>query len=72
MSVPTNRESACTCDLSWTEEQKILLRIYIVDSNLGNCLMAFGFKNDEVGIRLNKRTELFMDDYVGFADGRTI
>lgn len=67
---PSNRELHCMSDLSWVEERKILLRVYIVDSSLGNCFMTFGFKNDEIGIMLNKRAEFFMDDYVGFAGGR--
>lgn len=67
VDVPSNRELACMADLSWTEEKKILLRVYIVDSSLENCFMTFGFKNDEVGVIMNKRAEFFMDDYVGFA-----
>ena len=69
MDVPSNRELACMADLSWTEEKKILLRVYIVDSSLGNCFMTFGFKGNEVGIMMNKRAEFFMDDYMGFAGG---
>ena len=37
VDVPSNRGLACMADLSWTEEKEILLRIYIVDSSLGNC-----------------------------------
>lgn len=69
VDVPSGRELACMADLSWTEEKKILLRVYIVDSSLGNCFMTFGFKGNEVGVMMNKRAEFFMDEYVGFAGG---
>ena len=72
VDMPSNRELACMADLSWTEEKKILLRIYIVDSSLGNCFMTFGFKENEVGVMMNKRAEFFMDDYIGFAGGRVL
>ena len=70
VGVPANRELNCLADLSWTEEKKILLRVYVTDTNLGSCFMTFGFKDDEVGIMLNKRAEFFMEDYVGYAGGK--
>lgn len=69
VSTPSNRELACMADASWTEEKKILLRAYIVDSSFGNCFMTFGFKGKEVGVMMNKRAEFFMEDYEGFAGG---
>ena len=69
VDTPSNREFDCMADLSWTEEKKVLLRVYVVDSSLGNCFMTFGFKGKEVGVMMNKRAEFFMDDYVGFAGG---
>lgn len=68
--VSGNREFACLADGSWTEEKKFLLRVYIIDNSFGNCFMTFGFKDDEVGLMLNKRAEFFMEDYAGFAGGR--
>ena len=70
VSVPANREFDCLADLSWTEEKKILLRVYITDTNFGSCFMTFGFKNEEVGIMLNRRAEFYMEDYQGFAGGK--
>lgn len=72
VDTPSNRELDSMSDLSWTEEKKILLRNYIVDSSLGNCFMTFGFKGDEVGVMLNKRAEFFMDDYQGYAGGKAV
>lgn len=70
VGVPANRELDCLADLSWTEEKKILLRVYITDTNFGSCFMTFGFKNDQVGIMLNKRAEFFMEGYQGYAGGK--
>ena len=66
---PANRELDCMAAASWTEEKKLLLRVFITDTNFGNCYMTFGFKGDEVGVMLCKRAEMFMDDYQGMAGG---
>ncbi len=67
---PADRALDCMASASWTEERKLLLRIYIVDSSLGNCFMTFGFKGEEVGVMMYKRAEFFLDDYCGFAGGK--
>ncbi len=69
VDLPSNRELNAMFSANWVEEKKILVRNYIVDTNLGNCFMTFGFKGDEVGLAFNKRAEFFMDDYAGFAGG---
>ena len=66
---PANRELDCMAAASWTEEKKLLLRVFITDTSFGNCYMTFGFKNNEVGVMLCKRAELFMDDYQGMTGG---
>lgn len=70
VDVPSNRELACMSSAGWTEEKKLLLRVYITDSSLGNCFMTFGFKGDDVGVSMFKRAEFFMDGYQGFAGGK--
>lgn len=69
VDTPSNREFASLTDLSWPEEKKILLRVYIIDSSLGNWFSTFSFKGDEVGIVMEKRAEFFMAGYQGFAGG---
>ncbi len=70
VDTPANRELDALFSADWVEERKLLVRSYIVDTNLGNCFMTFGFKGEEVGLAFNKRAEFFMDDYAGFAGGR--
>ena len=69
VDTPSNREFQCMASAGWTEETKLLLRVYITDSSLGHCFMTFGFKGKEVGLSLFKRAEFFMDGYQGFAGG---
>ena len=68
--VPSNRELNYMASASWTEEKKLLIRVYIIDTNFGNCFMTFGFRGDEVGLLFSKRAEFFLSDYVGFGGGR--
>ena len=70
VDVPANRELNCLADCSWTEEKKVLLRVYIIDNSFGNCFMTFGFKGNEVGVMMHKTAEFFLQEYVGFAGGR--
>lgn len=70
VGVPANREFNCLADLSWTEEKKILLRVYITDTNFGSCFMTFGFKSDKVGVMFNRRAEFYLEDYQGCAGGK--
>ena len=72
VDAPANRELDCMTSAGWTEEKKLLLRVYITDINIGNCFMNFAFKGEkgeEVGVLFMKRAEFFMDDYQGFAGG---
>ncbi len=70
VDVPANRELNCLADGSWTEDKKILLRVFIVDTCFGNCFMTFGFKGGEVGVMMHKTAEFFLNEYVGFAGGQ--
>ena len=69
VDVPAGRELDALFIANWTEEKKLLLRNYIIDTNFGNCFMTFGFKGNEIGIMMHKRAEFFMDEYQGFAGG---
>lgn len=69
VDAPANRELNALFSATWLEENKILVRNYIIDTSFGNCFMTFGFKADEVGLMFNKRAEFFMDDYCGFGGG---
>ena len=67
LTVPGNREQNCTAVCEWTEEQKLLLRVYVIDNSLGNLFVTIGFKGNEAGLICRKTAEFFMDDYHGDA-----
>lgn len=69
VDTPANREFDCLCTASWVEDRKILLRVYVIDTSLGNCFMTFGFKKDQIGVYMSKKAEFFMDEYNGYACG---
>lgn len=66
---PANRELNSLTACEWLEEKKLLLRIYITDTSFGNCFAVFSFKDDVVGVELNKTAEFFLDDYHGMTYG---
>ncbi len=53
----------------WPEENKLLLRINIIDKYFGNLTLAFGFRDNKIGFRASKAAEGFLDDYEGLAGG---
>ncbi len=69
MHHPANREFDARFNASWNEEDRLLLRNYIVDINLANCFMSFIFKGDEVGVVMNVDSELMLEEYQGVAGG---
>ena len=68
---PSNREFDSLSIAEWTENKKLLLRSYIIDTNFANVFMSFGFKDDEVGCLFRTRAEWCLEDYSGFAGGKT-
>lgn len=67
---PAGRGLNYMASASWISQNQLLIRVYIIDTNFGNCFMTFGFKGDEVGLHFTKRAEFFLDDYVGYGGGK--
>lgn len=70
IGVPADRGLQARFIAEWTEEKKVLLRAYIIDTNFANLFMTFGFKGDEVGCMFWTRAEMCLEKYTGFAGGR--
>lgn len=62
----------CAVSADWPEEQKLRLKIQIIDKYFGNGSMEFGFKGDLVGIYMTKTAEAFLEEYEGHAIGRLV
>ena len=60
-----NRNYRCMATAAWTEAQKFVLRVYVIDDYFGNMAATFGFKGDEAGVIMTKYAEDFMQEYNG-------
>ena len=69
---PSGEMYKCMAVARWTEENKLVIRCYIIDDYLGNMTITLGFKGDELGVYMSKTAEWFLDEYDGFAGGRLI
>ena len=47
----------------WPEEQKLRIRVQIIDKYFGNLAIVFGFRNEkQVSVRMVKAAEHFLDE----------
>ena len=60
----------CAASAAWIEDQKLQIKVQIIDTYFGNIFMNFGFKDDEIGVYMEKAAEYFLTEYKGFAAGR--
>ncbi len=58
---------------AWVEEQKLRLRVQVIDRYFGLLVITIGFRDPEwVSIRMEKSAEDFFDTYQGWLIGRAI
>ena len=57
---------------AWTEENKLHIKVQIIDKYFGVLDMAFGFKGDAVSVQMVKTAEAFLDEYSGIANGKAV
>lgn len=62
----------CAVSADWPEEQKLRIKVQIIDKYFGNMSMEFGFKGDMVGIFMTKNAEAFLEEYHGYANGKRV
>ncbi|HHY82878.1 MAG TPA: serine hydrolase [Clostridiales bacterium] len=72
IGTPGGRMYKCMAAARWTEENKLVIRCYIIDCYLGNLTVTLSYKGDEIGVCMTKTAEWFLDEYEGFAGGRII
>lgn len=65
-------EYACMASAAWIDAQTLNLEVYITDDYLGGLRISFAFKGDEIGVFMTKQAEWFLDEYEGFAGGRSV
>ena len=62
----------CAASAIWTEPQKLMIKVQIIDKYFGNLNITLGFVDDKISIRMEKFAEDFLKEYQGFATGRMI
>ena len=55
----------CAACAVWREEQKLLLKVQVIDRYLGNMLAMFSFRDDYAVVRMTKTAENFLNEYAG-------
>lgn len=69
INVPCGRELNAFASAVWVKENELLLRVYVIDNNLGNLKAYFTFDGDRISVCMSKIAEWFMDEYEGTAYG---
>jgi CubicO group peptidase (beta-lactamase class C family) len=70
IGIPKGEMYKCIAAARWTQEDKLVIRCYIIDDYFGNLAITLGFKGEELGLNMTKTAEWFLDEYQGFAGGR--
>lgn len=60
---------SCAASAAWTEEKKLFIKVQITDKYFGRLNITIGFKDDKVGLFMNKAAEDFLCEYQGYAEG---
>ena len=55
----------CAVSAAWREEQKLLIKVQIIDEYLGNAIMIFSFRENHAVVRMLKTAENFLEEYSG-------
>lgn len=72
IGVPRNSGYEYMASGAWTEENKFVLRVFIIDDYFGNMTVSFSFKEEEIAIYMSKTAEWFLDEYQGFSAGKVM
>lgn len=65
--VPTTDGSMydCAASAAWREEQKLVLKVQIIDDYIGNFVAIFCFRENRCTVRMVKHAEAFLNEYSG-------
>ena len=57
----------CASSAGWVEEQKLQIRVQIIDRYFGSTMMTFGFVDEKTaGVRMISNAEDFLQEYEGW------
>ena len=55
----------CAASAAWREDKKLMLRVWITDTYLGNMTAVFSFRDNKVWVRMVANAENFLKEYNG-------
>jgi hypothetical protein len=70
INTPLGKGYRCLNAGVWKDENRFLVRSYVIDDYFGNMSAEFTFGENGVHLQITKTAEWFMDEYVGSADGK--
>lgn len=59
----------CAASAAWIEPHKLFIKVQIIDEYFGTLNINLGFKENAIGVFMNKCAEDFLDEYQGLAGG---
>jgi hypothetical protein len=68
-TVTKGRFYRCAASAGWTETDKLLMKVQIIDEYFGNLNMSVSFKEDKIMVSMIKVAEDFLNEYQGYAWG---
>lgn len=60
----------CASSGGWVDDNRLFIKVQIIDTYFGNLNIMLGFVDDKVGIEMTKTAEDFLREYQGYAGGR--
>lgn len=55
----------CAASAAWREDNKLIMKVQIIDKYFGNFTALFSFKDDVAIVLMNKTAEAFLNEYTG-------
>ena len=62
----------CAVSAAWREEQKLVIKVQIIDKYLGNGIIVLAFRDNEATVFMKKTAEDFLDKYEGIAIAKAL
>lgn len=59
----------CAASGAWVDDNKLFIKVQIIDTYFGNLNINLGFKDDKIGVEMIKTAEDFLKEYEGYAGG---
>lgn len=69
VTAPGNKYK-CASSAAWTENNKLFIKVQIIDTYFGTLNITLSFRDDLLGVQMNKCAEDFLDTYQGYATGK--